>query len=121
MAETSRKTNQNRTPITNEERQRMIQMRTGTPKASVSAIAIACNRGRETVRLVLRDAGLMRPGENTVPAEVGLARDTSPIKLVGFSDPLRIDWYRRKFGADRVRVVPPCTAPASIRAERANG
>jgi len=35
-----------------------------------------------------------------------LASDSSPIVLCGDFTPDRIDWYRRKFGEDRIQIIP---------------
>ena len=78
-------------------------------------IARAIGRDHTTIVHVLRQAGLHTPkGKKHVSKPMTFfpqynARDTSTITLVGITDPARIEWYRRTFGAERIHIAPPAS------------
>lgn len=80
---------------------------------SPTDIGRAIGRDHCTIVNALKSMGIYhkkRPNFTAKPATQTpqhLARENSPIILVGFSNSARIMKFVRQFGADRIRVVPP--------------
>lgn len=92
---------------------------------SPSDIGRAIGRDHTTIVNALKNMGVYRkkrPNFTAKPATQApqqLARETSIITLVGFTDRARIAEFARQFGAERIRVVPP--APGKVFGEVHHG
>ncbi len=88
---------------------------------SPTDIGRAIGRDPCTIACMLKNMGIYRKkrqnfkAKPATQAQEHLARETSPITLVGFTDPARIMEFKRRFGADRIRVAP--ASPGKIYGE----